>query len=181
MTMTQTGYGAAVHEATGTMQGVQVLLGEAASTPAADRIAVLETNIDDMNPEFYEVVFERLFAAGALDVTLTPLLMKKGRPANQLTVLSPLPAVSRLSRLILQETSTFGVRIYEVWRQKLERFSRPVDTRYGSIAVKCGVLDGHIVQAAPEYDVCKRAAQEHGVPVRLVYSEAARQAAAWLV
>jgi uncharacterized protein (DUF111 family) len=126
------------------------------------------------------VVFERLFAAGALDVTLTPLFMKKGRPANTLTVLAPLAAVSRLSRLILQETSTFGVRIYEAWRQKLERFSRPVETCYGIIPVKCGILDGRIVQAAPEYEACKRAALAQGVPVRLVYSEAARLAASWL-
>jgi hypothetical protein len=107
--------------------------------------------------------------------------MKKGRPANMLTVLAPLSAIASLSRFILQETSTFGVRVYEVWRQKLERFSRPVETPYGVIPVKCGVLDGKLVQAAPEYEACKRAALEHGVPVRLVYSEAARLAAPWLL
>jgi uncharacterized protein (DUF111 family) len=181
MTIVGTGYGAAA-EATGeARQGLQVLLGEVEGPPMAERIAVLETNIDDMNPEFYEVVFEHLFTQGALDVTLTPLLMKKGRPANKLTVLAPLSAVARLSRLVLQETSTFGVRVYEVWRQKLERFSRPVETCYGVISVKCGVLDGRMVQAAPEYEACKRAAVEHSVPVRLVYSEAARLAAPWLL
>jgi uncharacterized protein (DUF111 family) len=133
-----------------------------------------------VNPEFYEAIFERLLTQGALDVTLTPLLMKKGRPANTLTVLAPLPAVAALSHMILQETSTFGVRVYEVWRQKLERFLRQVETRYGVIPVKCGVLDRRIVQAAPEYDACKRAALAHGVPVRLVYTEATRLAAPWL-
>jgi uncharacterized protein (DUF111 family) len=181
MTLATTGYGAVAESAAGTPHGLQVLLGETAEPPAAERLAVLETNIDDMNPEFYEVVFERLFAAGALDVTLTPLLMKKGRPANTLTVLAPLPVVSSLSRLVLQETSTFGVRIYEVWRQKLERFFRQVETCYGPIPVKCGVLDGRVVQAAPEYDACKRAALAHGVPVRVVYSEAARLATPWVV
>jgi uncharacterized protein (DUF111 family) len=181
MTIAGTGYGASAEVPESTTQGLQVLLGEVEGPPMAERIAVLETNIDDMNPEFYEVVCERLFAQGALDVTLTPLLMKKGRPANQLTVLAPLSAVARLSRLVLQETSTFGVRVYEVWRQKLERFSRPVETCYGVISVKCGVLDGRIVQAAPEYEACKRAAMEHSVPVRLVYSEAARLAAPWLL
>jgi pyridinium-3,5-bisthiocarboxylic acid mononucleotide nickel chelatase len=180
MSITGTQYGVTPEPSADTMHGVQVLFGETDAAPAVDRIAVLETNIDDMNPEFYEVVFERLFAAGALDVTLTPLFMKKGRPANTLTVLAPLAAVSRLSRLILQETSTFGVRIYEAWRQKLERFSRPVETCYGIIPVKCGILDGRIVQAAPEYEACKRAALAQGVPVRLVYSEAARLAASWL-
>lgn len=179
ITIAGTGYGVSAEG--DTPQGLQVFLGEVAGPPMADRIAVLETNIDDMNPEFYEVVFERLLAQGALDVTLTPLLMKKGRPANMLTVLAPLSAVARLSRLVLQETSTFGVRVYEVWRQKLERFSRPVETCYGVIPVKCGVLDGRLVQAAPEYEACKRAALEHGVPVRLVYSEATRLAAPWLL
>ena len=133
-----------------------------------------------MNPEFYEAVFECLFAHGALDVTLTPLFMKKNRPASKLTVLSPLPHVNDLSRLILQHTSSFGVRIHEAWRHKLERFHRHVDTRYGRIAVKCGTLDDRIVQAAPEYDACKQAARERDVPVRLVYAEAARLAASWL-
>lgn len=181
MTIAQIGYGVDAKHHAEARHGVQILLGEADGPVAADRIAVLETNIDDMNPEFYEAIFERLFGAGALDVTLSPLFMKKGRPANMLTVLAPLHAVAALSRLILQETSTFGVRISEVWRQKLERFFRPVDTRYGTIPVKCGVLDGRTVQAAPEYDACKRAAQAHGVPVRLVYSEASRLAAVWLI
>jgi hypothetical protein len=181
MTVTGIGYGASIETERGKAHGLQVLLGEIDAQPTAERIAVLEANIDDMNPEFYEVIFERVFAQGALDVTLTPLLMKKGRPANKLTVLAPLPAVARLSRTILQETSTFGVRVYEVWRQKLERFVRQVETNYGVIPVKCGVLDGRIVQAAPEYEACKRAALEQNVPIRLVYTEAARLAASWLI
>ena len=181
MTITETGYGALTETTADAPQGIQILLGDMEETAAAERIAVIEANIDDMNPEFYEVVFERLLAQGALDVSLTPLLMKKGRPAHKLTVLAPLFTVSKLSRVMLQETSTFGVRVYEVWRQKLERFSRQVETCYGCIPVKCGVLDGKIVQAAPEYEACKRAALEQGVPVRLVYTEAARLAALWLL
>ncbi len=180
MTIDATGYGASIDTTGGSARGLQVLLGEVDAQPSSERIAVLEANIDDMNPEFYEVIFERMLDQGALDVTLTPLLMKKGRPANKLTVLAPLPAVSRLSRMILQETSTFGVRVYDVWRQKLERFVRQVETCYGSISVKCGVLDGRIVQAAPEYEACKRVALARSVPVRLVYTEAARLAAPWL-
>lgn len=180
MTIVSTGYGLAVASAAATPRRLQVLLGETVGPAAAERIAVIEANIDDMNPEFYECVAERLFAQGALDVTLTPLFMKKNRPANTLTVLAPLPAVTKLSYLILQETSTFGVRVHEVWRHKLERFHRQVDTRYGIIPVKCGVLDGRIVQAAPEYEACKRLALEQGVPVRLVYAEAASLAAPWL-
>lgn len=180
MTMQAVGYGVQQPDTTTATPHVQVVLGTMETPAAAERIAVMEANIDDMNPEFYESVFEHLFAHGALDVTLTPLFMKKNRPANKLTVLTPLAAVTRLSRIMLQETSTFGVRIYEVWRQKLERFHRPVETCYGVIPVKCGVLDGRLVQAAPEYDACKRAAHERGIPVRLVYTEAVRLAAPWL-
>ena len=180
MTVVGTGYGFTAVSTAAPARCLQVLLGETVGPAATERIAVIEANIDDMNPEFYECVAERLFAQGALDVTLTPLFMKKNRPANTLTVLAPLPAVAQLSHLILQETSTFGVRVHEVWRHKLERFHRPVDTRYGVIPVKCGVLDGRIVQAAPEYEACKRLALEQGVPIRLVYAEAASLAAPWL-
>jgi uncharacterized protein (DUF111 family) len=180
MTVTGTGYGITVASPAETTHCLQVLLGDSVGPAAAERIAVIEANIDDMNPEFYECVAERLFAQGALDVTLTPLYMKKNRPANTLTVLAPLAAVAILSHLILQETSTFGVRVHEVWRHKLDRFHRQVETRYGIVPVKCGVLDGRIVQAAPEYEACKRLALEQGVPVRLVYAEAASLAAPWL-
>jgi uncharacterized protein (DUF111 family) len=180
MTVTGTGYGVTAASTSEPPRSLQVLLGDVVGPAAAERIAVIEANIDDMNPEFYECVAERLFAQGALDVTLTPLYMKKNRPANTLTVLAPLAAVATLSHLILQETSTFGVRVHEVWRHKLDRFHRQVETRYGSVPVKCGVLDGRIVQAAPEYEACKRLALAQGIPVRLVYAEAASLAAPWL-
>jgi uncharacterized protein (DUF111 family) len=179
MRVSQTGYGAA--SASATPPHVQVVVGEVAGADLSDRIAILEANIDDMNPEFYADIFARLFAHGALDVTLTPLFMKKNRPANKLTVLSPPAQVSTLSRMMLRETSTFGVRIYEAWRQKLDRFWREVETQYGVIPVKCGVLDGRLVQAAPEYDACQRLAHEHQIPVRLVYTNAMQLAASWLL
>ena len=159
---------------------LQLVLADQNGQADPERIAVIETNIDDMNPELYEAVFECLFDRGALDVAMTPLFMKKNRPASKLTVLSPLPRVNDLSRLILRHTSSFGVRVHEAWRHKLERFHRHVDTRYGSIAVKCGTLDDRIVQASPEYDACKQAARRHDVPVRLVYAEVARLASSWL-
>lgn len=180
MTVTGTGHGISTPGTSDTSQHLHIFLGDLEGPAQVERIAVIEANIDDMNPEFYEAIFANLFAKGALDVTLTPLFMKKNRPANTLTVLAPLVAVSSLSQAMLQETSTFGVRVHEVWRHKLERFYRHVDTCYGSIAVKCGMLAGRIVQAAPEYEACKRAAQERQVPVRLVYAEAARLAAPWL-
>ena len=177
-TLAATGY--ATQDTAADVAQLQMVLADGEERQGSERIAVIETHIDDMNPELYEAVFECLFDHGALDVTLTPLFMKKNRPANKLTVLSPLSHVDELSRLILQHTSSFGVRIHEAWRHKLERYHRHVDSRYGRIAVKCGTLDNRIVQAAPEYDDCKRAAQEHGVPARLVYAEAARLASSWL-
>lgn len=180
MTLLQSGYGAVLEAAVAAAQSLQVILGDVEGEAGADRIAVLEANIDDMNPEFYEAIYARLFTGGALDVTLTPMLMKKNRPANKLTVLAPLDRTDVLSQLMLQETSTFGVRMYEAKRRKLDRFWRDVETRCGVIPVKCGVLDGRIVQAAPEYDACKKLAEKRQVPVRLIYAEAAGQAAAWL-
>jgi uncharacterized protein (DUF111 family) len=180
MTLWRTGYGLVTADGGPSAPHVQVMLGEVEGTADGDRIAVLEANIDDMNPEFYEAVYARLFDQGALDVTLTPMMMKKNRPANKLTVLAPLDLAEAISQLMLLETSTFGVRMYEVQRRKLGRFWRDVETRCGVIPVKCGVLDGRIVQAAPEYDACKQLAEEHGIPVRLIYAEAAGRASAWL-
>ncbi len=180
MTLWQSGHGAVLESTVASAQSLQVMIGDVAGEAGADRIAVLEANIDDMNPEFYEAIYARLFAGGALDVTLTPMLMKKNRPANKLTVLAPLDRTDTLTQLMMQETSTFGVRIYEVWRRKLDRFWRDVETRCGVVPVKCGVLDGLIVQVAPEYDACKKLAEAHQVPVRLIYAEAAGQAAVWL-
>ncbi len=180
MTLWRTGHGLAVEDGNPLAPCVQVILGEVEGATDGDRIAVLEANIDDMNPEFYDAIYARLFDQGALDVTLAPMMMKKNRPANKLTVLTPLELANTISQAILLETSTFGVRMYEVQRRKLDRFWRDVETRCGVIPVKCGVLDGHIVQAAPEYDACKQLAEKNGIPVRLIYAEAAARAAAWL-
>lgn len=180
MTLWRTGHGAAMQDGSPSVSSLQVMLGEVEGVADVDYIAVLEANIDDMNPEFYEGIYARLFAQGALDVTLTPMMMKKNRPANKLTVLAPLALADAMSQAMLLETSTFGVRMYEVRRRKLGRFWRDVETRCGVIAIKCGVLNGRIVQAAPEYDACKQLAETHGIPVRLIYAEAAARAASWL-
>jgi uncharacterized protein (DUF111 family) len=180
MTLWRAGYGLVMADNGPLAPQVQVMLGEVDGVVDGDRIAILEANIDDMNPEFYEAIYARLFAEGALDVTLTPMMMKKNRPANKLTVLAPLELANAISQMMLLETSTFGVRLYEAQRRKLDRFWRDVETRCGVIPVKCGVLDGRIVQAAPEYEACKQLAEEHGIPVRLIYAEAAGRASAWL-
>jgi hypothetical protein len=138
-------------------------------------LVALETNLDDMNPEFYEHLMDRLFAAGALDVFYTPVLMKKSRPATLVSVLAePLQADS-LSEIIFRETSTLGVRRYAVARRCLEREWWEVETPYGRVRVKVGRLGPEVVTAAPEYEDCRRLAQASGAPVKAVY-EAARAA-----
>jgi len=132
-----------------------------------ENLVVLETNIDDMNPQRYEPVMERLFEAGALDVTLTPVQMKKNRPATLLSVLSQPENASNALEIILNETTTLGVRRYPVERVSLPRSFHTVETVYGPIRLKL-VEWGSIRRITPEYDDCKQAALQHGVPIEQV-------------
>jgi len=129
-----------------------------------------------MNPELYGAVTQRLFAAGARDVWLTPVQMKKGRPGIVLSLIAPAALESTLSDLLLRETTTLGVRVHAVHRHEAGRAQRAVETRYGPIQVKLKLIDGVVWGAMPEYDDCQHAAEAAGAPVRLVYEEAAAQA-----
>lgn len=133
---------------------------------------VLETNVDDLNPEMYEYVMERLFAAGAQDAWLTPIVMKKGRPAVTLAVLCSADREHAIRQVLFTETGTLGVRATPVEKQALEREVIKVETRHGAVAVKVGYLEGRPVTVAPEYEDCARVAREAGVPAREVYEEA---------
>ncbi|RLT33498.1 MAG: nickel pincer cofactor biosynthesis protein LarC [Chloroflexi bacterium] len=144
----------------------------AASSAFHSSLVVIETNIDDMNPELYEPVRERLFAAGALDVWTAAIGMKKGRPGTLLSVLAAAEKEAELARLILRETTTLGVRVYPVHRHIAERAFRTVETVYGPVQVKVKFLDGEWLGVKPEYDDCKRLADAAGVPVRIVYAAA---------
>jgi uncharacterized protein (DUF111 family) len=124
-------------------------------------LTLLETNIDDVNPQVYEHVMNRLFAAGALDVTLMPMHMKKNRPATQLAVLCRPNDVEILVRIILMETTTLGVRRSAIERVSLPRSIETVETRFGSIRMKVARWND-LVRAVPEYDDCKRAAEASG-------------------
>jgi uncharacterized protein (TIGR00299 family) protein len=135
-------------------------------------ISVLETNIDDMNPQLFGDVMEKLFAAGALDVFYTPVQMKKNRPGTLVTVLAEPKLADKLIELMLHHTTTFGVRVTEARRHILDRETRNVNTRYGTVALKIGRLNGRVVSASPEYDSCRKAAARHKVPVKLVYAAA---------
>lgn len=145
----------------------------AAVTPDAagptGEVQLLETNIDDMNPELYGWVAERLFAAGAVDVWCTPMQMKKGRPAVQLSVLCKPAAANALAAVLLRETSTLGVRTRTLARWEAERQVVRFDSSLGPAAVKLKRLDGRTVQVAPEYDLCRELALRHNLPLQEVY------------
>ncbi len=172
----QIGYGAGTKDLPHAPNLLRVFIGEDNTRGDADLITVLEANLDDMNPEWFEYAQEQLFAQGALDVFYTPIFMKKNRPATKLTVLCEVGKVDVLADVLFRDTSTFGVRTYEVRRQKLQRFSQVVDTRYGPIAVKIGQWRGQVVQVSPEYESCRQAARRCGVPLKDVYQAAEAQA-----
>lgn len=140
-----------------------------------DRVAVLETNLDDINAEILGQFVEKALEAGALDVFHTPVQMKKNRPGVLLTVLCTEAEADRFSELMLRETSAFGVRRTIAERRKLRREFATVKTRHGTVTMKLGKLNGRIVQVAPEFESCKKLATQAKVPLKLVY-EAAHQA-----
>lgn len=156
---------------------LRVILGETEdpSDRTPQTVAVLETNLDDLNPEGFELVMERAFAAGAVDVFFTPISMKKNRPATLLSVLCPPDRADVLAALLFRETGTFGIRAREQRRYTLARSWRTVKTEFGDIRLKAGTWQGEEVTVAPEYEDCKGAAQTHGVPLRRVYEAALRQ------
>ena len=140
--------------------------------PRAGGDVVLETNIDDLNPELYGYVLERLFAAGAQDAWLTPIVMKKSRPAVTVSVLCGADRADAIRGVLFRETGTLGIRMTPVSKEALERELMKVETSHGPVAVKVGFLEGRPVTVAPEFEDCARAAREAGVPARDVYEEA---------
>lgn len=143
---------------------------QADQTPAT--IIALETNLDDLSPELYEVIMERLFEAGAVDVFLAPIQMKKNRPATLLTTLAPPEKLEALAAVIFAETSTFGIRYTTLQRLTLERRWETVTTAYGAIRIKIGRWQGVDTTASPEYADVKAAAKAHSIPAKNVYAAA---------
>ena len=148
-------------------------MGETASPDAGtEAMVLLETNIDDMNPELYAPVSRALFAAGARDVWLAPVQMKKDRPATQLSVLGMAADEAALVKILLAETTTLGVRVQPVTRYAAQRTVQRVATPFGEVQVKVKWMDGAAVGAKPEHEDCVRLAAQHNVPVRVVYEAA---------
>ena len=133
---------------------------------------MLQCNIDNLNPELYPYLLEQLFAAGALDAWLTPIIMKKGRPGILVSVLTSTEGAPALRETLFRETSTLGIRTTAAQRDRLERRWERVETMYGPIRVKVGLLGGEAVNRAPEYEECAAAARQHGVALKQVYAAA---------
>ena len=174
MAVERIGYGAGKSDF-GIPNALRVMIGEAAARAESREVVVIETNIDDLSPQFYETAMERLFTAGALDVFLTPIQMKKNRPGTLLSAICDPDLAEAVAAVILAETSTFGVRISRWERICLDRRWEEVGTEFGVIRVKIGERNGGVITASPEYEDCKGAAIAHGVPIRRVH-EAARSA-----
>jgi uncharacterized protein (TIGR00299 family) protein len=159
---------------------LRVLVGEAAAIAQSDQVVLLITDVDDMDPQHFPYVQERLLAAGALDASGETVLMKKGRPGLRIQVLAPPHLEGALAEILFRETTTLGMRVIPAQRRILERRFQSVTTPYGEVSVKLGILAGRVVNAAPEHEECRRLAQAQGVPLKLVHQAAVAAAQALL-
>ncbi|HVP79244.1 MAG TPA: nickel pincer cofactor biosynthesis protein LarC [Thermodesulfobacteriota bacterium] len=151
---------------------LRLLIGTSESFSGKETVAVIETNIDDMNPQFYDYVMEKLLASEALEVFVTPILMKKNRPGHLLTVICPSEKLPSVAKFLFQETTTLGLRWRVEEREKTDREIQPLRTKYGRIRFKLARWGGSVVNLSPEYEDCKRLALERGVPLKDIFEEA---------
>jgi uncharacterized protein (TIGR00299 family) protein len=184
MKIERTGYGAGTREYPNFPNVLRLILGEAAVSSDAsagaandERLMMVETNIDDMSPQIYGHVMEEALKRGALDCYLTPVQMKKNRPGVVVSILCRLAERDAMCELLLAETTTLGVRFYEVMRRALERETVTVETEFGAIDVKVARLDGRIIKEMPEYEQCRAAAEKAQVTLQEVDRSA--RAAYW--
>lgn len=154
---------------------LRVYLGEDNSLEKIEEQYILETNIDDMNPEFYGYIEEKLFDAGALDVFKTPIFMKKGRPGIKLSVLISEKIEKDILDIVFEETTSIGVRKYKVEKIMLNREFSKVETQYGEVTIKKSYYKGDLVKYKPEYEECKKIAKENNITMEKVYREVYRQ------
>jgi uncharacterized protein (TIGR00299 family) protein len=165
-------YGAGDNDFTDRPNVLRLLIGDTVGAYEEDTSVVIETNIDDMNPQIYDYLIEQLMKAGAQDAYLVPVIMKKGRPAVLLSVLTDRTRTDALLDIIFRETTSIGVRIQEVGRKKLIREIREVETPYGKVRVKISKRGDEVMNASPEYEDCRRVAEERNIPLKQVMEEA---------
>ena len=178
MKIEKSGYGAGTRDFPGMPNVVRLTIGEAASTlaskTASETVTVLEANLDDLNPQLFGYVMDRLLAEGALDVFGMPVQMKKNRPGMLLTVLCKPQDAATLTQLIFTETTTLGVRRRDEVRQTLARRWENVRTQWGEVRIKIASMNGTVTNYAPEYEDCRRIASEQHVPLKTVMQEASQ-------
>ncbi len=162
------GYGSGSRDIPQIPNLLRLIVGELAAPSDRDEVISIEANIDDMNPEIYPYVIEKLLNAGALDAFLTSVVMKKGRPGVLMTVLAEHIKMDSLLAILFRETSTLGVRIHHLERRKLTREQRKLETSLGPVIAKAVVVDGREL-LIPEFEECKRLAAEKNLPLREVY------------
>jgi hypothetical protein len=177
MTLRAVGYGAGSADFVEKANVLRILIGDGAASEAGEHwdapVSVIETNLDDMSPQIYGYLVDRVLAAGALDVFSTPVQMKKNRPGTLVTILCEQAHVARMIDLVFRETTTIGVRTHDVRRKVLDRELVPVETAFGEVRVKISRMNGSVLNATPEYEDCQRIAAEKGIPLRQVIAAAA--------
>lgn len=176
MEVTSVGYGAGTWDLQGSPNLLRLVIGETKEFPLSETIILLETNIDDLNPQIYEYLMDRLFGAGALDVHLIPIIMKKGRPGIILSAMVEKETVEKVMGIIFEETGTLGVRIREVERVKVQREIKEIETEWGKVRIKIASRGGQVMGVSPEYEDCKKIAEEKGIPLRRIMDEIKRSA-----
>ncbi len=172
MTIERVGYGAGSRDMAHA-NVLRIFIGQKASSYDTDIVTVIETNIDDMNPQFYDSVLDNLMQQGALDVYLTNIQMKKNRPAVKLTVLCEADAEHAVVRTLFTETTSIGMRIRQERRKKLQRQSVEIETELGKVRFKLASLDGEVVTATPEFEDCKKLARQNKLPLKQIHAKLA--------
>jgi uncharacterized protein (TIGR00299 family) protein len=175
MKVLATGYGAGTRQTPGNANVLRISLGEAyveSEVSPEEQVAVIEATIDDMSPQVYGYFLEKALAAGALDVYSTPIQMKKNRPAQKITCVCAVAEVDRLAALIFRETTTIGVRYNVAQRKTLQREFVQVQTPYGVVAMKLSLLDGQTVNFVPEFEDCRRLANQTGAALKEIQAAA---------
>ncbi len=172
ITIEKIGYGAGNRDIANMSNTLRILIGkEANAGKSKEFVTVIETNIDDMNPQFYEYVMEMLFKAGAHDVFLENIIMKKGRPAVKLTIISEESDIDKISSILFQETTTIGLRFYKAHRRTLDRKIKKIKTKYGDVRIKVSTSKGNIVNISPEYEDLKAIAKKTKIPIKKIAEE----------
>jgi uncharacterized protein (TIGR00299 family) protein len=159
---------------------LRLVIGIPSVNSGMERVMVVETNIDDMNPQFYDYILEKLLAMGVMEVFLTPIMMKKNRPGTLLKVICPSEKLTSVTGFLLKETTTLGLRWHEEERNRAEREILTLGTRYGKIRFKLARWEGRVVNLSPEYEDCKRLAVKKKITLKEVFEEARKEALAFL-